>query len=135
MKINKLIRAIKGFKRRGFYVVMDGRVSSVTLSKALYNHMMRKDRTNMYLHVFQAKDSRQYCFAFREDFEQLRTARTVFTELQYNSEHKKIGFHTDHPTVSGILSEYKLPVDKMVRLSVYPRYTDNGEVFYEIQRP
>lgn len=135
MTLKRITRAIKGLRYRRSYVVLDGRVSSVTLSKGLYNLMMSKERADMYLHVFQAKDSQQYCFAFREDFEQLRTAKTVFTELQYNSEYKKIGFHTELPTVSGILSEYDLPIDKKVRLTVIPRKTGNGETFYEIQRP
>lgn len=135
MILKRITRAIKGFKYRRSYVVLDGRVSSVTLSKGLYKHMMSKERADMYLHVFFAKDSKQYCFAFREDFEQLKTAKTVFTELQYNSEYRKIGFHTERPTVSGILSEYGLPIDKMVRLTVFPRKTANGETFYEIQRP
>lgn len=135
MTIKKITRAIKGLRYRSSYVVLDGRVSSVTLSKGLYKHIMGKERTDMYLHVFLAKDSKQYCFAFREDFEQLKTTKTVFAELQYNSKYKKIGFHTERPTVSGILSEYGLPIDKMVRLTVIPRKTGNSETFYEIQRP
>lgn len=135
MIMKRLTRAARAFRFRGYFAVMDGRASSVTVSKALYGDMTRKERQDMHLHVFRAKDSGLYCFAFREDFEHLRTAKTVFTELQYNTEHRKIGFRTDQPTVSGILSDYGMPVDRAVRLSVFPRRTANGEVFYEIQRP
>ena len=89
----------------------------------------------MYIYVFKSGDTRQYCFAFREDFEQLRDAKTIFTQLQYNAQHKKIGFSTTQPSVSGILGDYNLPLDRKVRLTVFPRKTTNKEVFYEIQRP
>ena len=135
MTIRRIIRAIKGLRYRRCFVMLDGRGNSVTLSKGLYRHIMRKERDDMYIHVFKAGDSRQYCFAFREDFEQLKDTNTIFTQLQYNAEHKKIGFSTTQPSVSGILDDYNLLLDRKVRLTVFPRKTSSNEVFYEIQRP
>ncbi len=134
MKIKNITRAVKALWYRGYYVVLDGRVNSVTISKKLYRHMMRKERSSTLLHVFRTRNG-NFCFAFRDDFEQLKTTNTIFVELQYNTEHNKIGFRTDEPSVTGILASYKLPLDKMVRLSVLPRKTRTGELFYEIQRP
>ncbi len=138
MKIKYLsdkVRAIKALWFRKYYVVLDGRANSVTLSKSLYHHMTAKERPDMFLIVFEANDTKQYSFAFRSDFEQLLQAKTYFCELQYNAEHNKVGFRTDNPSVTGILANYGLPTDKMVRLSVLPRKTANGQTFYEIQRP
>lgn len=133
--ISNTIRAIKGLWYQNFFVVLDGRANSVTVSKCLYHHMTKNDRKNLSLHVFKVSDTKMYCFAFKEDFEALRDAKTIFTELQYNNEHKKIGFRTDKPSVTGILSEYGISAEGMVKLSILPRKTANGEIFYEIQRP
>lgn len=133
--LNKKIRSMKKYWFRHFYAILDGRVNSVTLGKCLYKHMMRDERESTEICVFKASDTQMYCFVFREDFLQLASASTVFTELQYNTEHEKIGFRTDQPSVNFILSEYGLPIDKAIKLSVYPRKTGNGQVFYEIQRP
>lgn len=129
------IRSIKGLWYHKYYVVLDGRANSVTISKALYDHMMRYDRSNTEIFVFQSIDTQLYGFAMREDFEALRNANTVFCQLQYNEEHRKIGFRSDHPSVTYICYQYNIPTDKMVRLSVLPRKTAQGETFYEIQRP
>lgn len=131
---NKL-RAIKGLWYINFFVVLDGRCNSVTVSKCLYHHMTKPERSDYKIFVFKTSDTKQYCFAFREDFEQLKDTNTIFTELQFNEKHKKIGFRTDKPSVTGILSEYGIQAEGMVRLSVLPRKTDNGSTFYEIQKP
>lgn len=133
--LSNKIRAVKGLWYKNFFVVLDGRANSVTISKCLYLHIKKNDKKDLSLHVFKASDTKQYCFAFREDMEALRDAKTIFTELQYNSEHKKIGFRTDKPSVTGILSEYGISAEGMVKLSVLPRKTGNGETFYEIQKP
>lgn len=133
MRIKDITRAFKALWYHDYYVVMDGRVNSVTISKGIYRHMMRKDRASTLLLVFRCDGN--YCFAFRDDIEQLKTISTVFVELQYNTEHGKIGFRTDSPSVMGILASYSLPLDGLVKLTVLPRKTKAGEPFYEIQRP
>lgn len=133
--LDNKIRSMKNLWYRNFYAILDGRVNSVTLGKCLYKHMVRDERESTQICVFKAGDTKMYCFAFREDFKQLADASTVFTELQYNTEHEKIGFRTDQPSVNFIMSEYGLPIDKAVKLSVIPRKTGNGQTFYEIQRP
>lgn len=133
MKFKDIIRATKALWYHGCYVALDGRANSVTISKGLYRHMMATERDSMLLIVFRSGGN--YCFAFRDDFEQLKSANTVFVELQYNTEHGKIGFRTDNPSVTGILASYNMPMDRLVKLSVLPCKTKAGETFYEIQRP
>lgn len=138
MKIKYLsdkVRAIKGLWYRKYYVVLDGRANSVTISKALYDHMMRYERTSTEIFVFDCSDTLQYGFAMREDFEALRNSKTAFCQLQFNEKYRKIGFRSEHPSVTAICDSYNLPLNKMVRLSVLPRKTAKGETFYEIQRP
>ena len=71
----------------------------------------------------------------REDWEELRKANTTFTQLQFNQKHKKIGFRSDYPSVTAILDEYNLPLNRMVRLTCIPRKSQKGEPYYEIMRP
>lgn len=134
--LSNKIREIKGFWFRKYYVVLDGRANSVTISKSLYNHMMRYERNkSTEVLVFRSGDTKLYSFAMREDFPILLETQGYFCPLQYNEQYKKIGFRSDHPSVTAILDDYNLPLDRMVRLSVIPRKTGNGETFYEIQRP
>lgn len=133
--LHSKVRLAKTLFYHGFNAVLEGKANSVTISRRLYNHMMSKARPTSQLIVFESNDSHLYSFAFRDDFPQLQEAQTVFTELQYNNVHHKIGFRTDQPSVTAILHSYGLPTDASVRLSVLPRHTATGEVFYEIQRP
>jgi hypothetical protein len=135
MKKKNIIRAIKGLWYRKYFVVMDGRVNSVTLSEALYKHIMRKEWKNTDIIVFDTNDTQQFAFAMRDEFETLKEAKTNFSSLQYNSDHHKIGFRSDSPSVNAILDQYGCPLDRLVRLSVIPRKTVRGETFYEIQKP
>lgn len=133
--LKKITKTIRGLWYRKYYVVLDGRADSVTLSKAIYGHITQKSRSDTDIFVFEANDSRQYAFAMKADFEALRNVKTTFCQLQYNSDHHKIGFRSQQPSVTAMLTAYGCPIDKMVRLSVIPRKTKRGETFYEIQRP
>lgn len=129
------VRAIKGFWFRKYYVVLDGRANSVTISQSIYSHMMRVEHTSTDIVVFKSGDTGLYSFGLREDFDYLKKSKSNFCTLQFNEEHKKIGFRSDCPSVTAILDDYDLPLNRMVRLSVIPRITSLGEPFYEIQRP
>lgn len=135
MKFKYLKDKINGFRYRNHYVVLDGRANSVTLSKGIYDHIMRKERSDNSVFVFGLPDRGTYAFCMREDWEELSQANTIFTQLQFNQKHKKIGFRSDYPSVTAILDEYNLPLDRMVRLTCIPRKSCKGEPFYEIIRP
>lgn len=135
MKFKYIIDKVNGFRHRYNFVILDGRANSVTLSKGIYDHIMQKERTEHSVFVFRLSDRGTYGFCMREDWEELRKANTAFTQLQFNQEHKKVGFRSDLPSVTAILDEYNLPLNRMVRLTCIPRKSGKGEPYYEIIRP
>lgn len=135
MKFKYIIDKVNGFRHRNNFVILDGRANSVTLSKGIYDHIMQKERTDHSVFVFRLSDRGTYGFCMREDWEELCKANTAFTQLQFNQEHKKVGFRSDLPSVTAILDEYNLPLNRMVRLTCIPRKTGKGEPYYEIIRP
>lgn len=135
MKFKYIIDKVYGFRHRNNFVILDGRANSVTLSKGIYDHIMQKERTDHSVFVFRLSDRGTYGFCMREDWEELCKANTAFTQLQFNQEHKKVGFRSDLPSVTAILDEYNLPLNRMVRLTCIPRKSGKGEPFYEIIRP
>ena len=135
MKFKYIIDKVKGFRYRNHFVILDGRANSVTLSKGIYDHIMQKERTDHSVFVFRLSDRGTYGFCMREDWEELCKANTAFTQLQFNQEHKKVGFRSDLPSVTAILDDYNLPLNRMVRLTCIPRKSAKGEPYYEIMRP
>ena len=135
MKFKYLIDKVNGFRHRNVFVVLDGRANSVTLSKGIYDHIMQKERTENSIFVFRLSDRGTYGFCMREDWEELRKANTAFAQLQFNQKYKKVGFRSDYPSVTAILYENDLPLDRMVRLTCIPRKSAKGEPYYEIMRP
>ena len=135
MKFKYLIDKINCLRHRNDFVVLDGRANSVTLSKGIYDHIMQKERTDNSIFVFRLSDRGTYGFCMREDWKELSKVNTIFTQLQFNQKHKKIGFRSDYPSVTAILDEYDLPLDRMVRLTCIPRKSAKGEPYYEIMRP
>ena len=71
----------------------------------------------------------------RDDWEELRKSNTAFTQLQFNQEYKKVGFRSDLPSITAILDDYNLPLNRMVRMTCIPRKSGKGEPYYEIMRP
>ena len=135
MKFKYLIDKINGFRHRNDFVVLDGRANSVTLSKGIYDHIMQKERTDNSIFVFRLSDRGTYGFCMREDLEELRKANTAFAQLQFNQKYKKVGFRSEYPSITAILDDYDLPLDRMVRLTCIPRKSAKGEPYYEIIRP
>ena len=135
MKFKHLIVKVLWFKYRNYFVILDGRANSVTLSKGVYRRIMQKERTDNSVFVFRLSDRRTYGFCMREDWEELCKSNTAFTQLQFNQEHKMVGFRSDRPSVTAILDEYNLPLNRMVRLTCIPRKSQKGEPYYEIMRP
>lgn len=133
MKIAYLQDIINRFRYRKYNVVLDGRANSVTISKAIYDRIMTTEHVKTDIFVFKVSDTQLFCFCMREDFEALAYDNLAVSQLQYNEQHHTIGFRSDKPSVTAILTEYGLPVDRMVRLNVRPRKTTKGETYYEIQ--
>ena len=135
MKFKYLIDKINGIRHRNTFVVLDGRANSVTLSKGIYDHIMRKERLDTSIFVFRLSNRGTYGFCMREDWEELRKANTYFTQIQFNQEYKKVGFRSEYPSITAILDDYNLPLNRMGRLTCIPRKSAKGEPYYEIIRP
>ena len=135
MKFKYLIDKINGFRHRNDFVVLDGRANSVTLSKGIYDHIMQKERTDNSIFVFRLSDRGTYGFCMRDDLDELRKANTAFAQLQFNQKYKKVGFRSEYPSITAILDDYNLPLNRMVRLTCIPHKSAKGEPYYEIMRP
>ena len=135
MKFKHLIVKVLWFRYRNYFVILDGRANSVTLSKGVYRRIMQNERTDYSVFVFRLSNRRTYGFCMREDWEELRKSNTAFTQLQFNQEHKKVGFRSDLPSITAILDDYNLPLNRMVRLTCIPRKSGKGDPYYEIMRP
>ena len=129
MKFKHLIVKVLGFRYHNYFVIMDGRANSVTLSKGVYRRIMLKQRTDHSVFVFRLSDRGTYGFCMREDWEELCKANTAFTQLQFNQEYKKVGFRSDRPSVTAILDEYNLPLNSMAHLFVTCVGCKSGEPF------
>lgn len=113
-----------------FYVILDPADNSVTLSKALFNHMA-KEGGNASVFVFYEPQAMEYGFVVNPGIDQ----PTQLCNIQYNDKYKCIGFETLNPSVGKILYDYNLPSDKKVRMSVSVKTTKVNSQYYCICRP
>lgn len=129
MIFNKITKWWQSFR---FYIIADPADNSVTLSKALFNHM--KDNAHegdeARIFVFKITDSSSFGFMTNPSIEQ----PTQMCNIQYNGKYRCIGFETLCPSVGQILYTYGLNASQRVKLSVCRR-TVQGKVYYQIERP
>ena len=129
----KILNWLKAFKLRRLYVIADPADNSVTLSKALWHHILKntpcKDSAKVF--VFAVPDNNVFGFILNPHLD--RT--TQIADLQYNAKYRSIGFESLCPSVNYIFYRYRLPVDTAVRLSVTVRHTGNGDMYYQLDRP
>lgn len=115
------------------YIIADPADNSVTLSKALFNHIKNNafegDEARVF--VFRITDSGCFGFMINPGIEQ----PTQMCDIQYNGKYRCIGFETLCPSVGQILYTYGLNVSQCVKLSVSVCRTGQGKVYYQIERP
>lgn len=130
MIFNKITKWWQSFR---FYIIADPADNSVTLSKALFNHM--KDNAHegdeARIFVFKITDSSSFGFMATPSIEQ----PTQMCDIQYNGKYRCIGFETLCPSVGQILYTYGLNASQRVKLSVSVCRTVQGKVYYQIERP
>lgn len=130
MIFNKITKWWQSFR---FYIIADPADNSVTLSKALFNHM--KDNAHegdeARIFVFKITDSSSFGFMTNPSIEQ----PTQMCNIQYNGKCRCIGFETLCPSVGQILYTYGLNASQRVKLSVSVCRTVQGKVYYQIERP
>ena len=130
MIFNKITKWWQSFR---FYIIADPADNSVTLTKALFNHM--KDNAHegyeARIFVFKITDSSSFGFMANPSIEQ----PTQMCDIQYNGKYRCIGFETLCPSVGQILYTYGLNASQRVKLSVSVCRTVQGKVYYQIERP
>ena len=103
---------------RSMYIIADPRDNSITLSRRLVRRMgvMKAEQAKVF--VFKTNDKYQrYAFTLNPQL----TEPTQLCDIQYNTQHRCIGFETLCPTVNKIFYDYRLPLAKAVKLSVRSR--------------
>lgn len=97
------------------YVIADPTDNSITLSKALFDHIKRNAKEGDAARVFVFKvTGGSYGFMTNPDIEQ----PTQMCDIQYNDRYRCIGFESLCPSVGHILYHYVLPAERRVKLSV-----------------
>ena len=130
MIFNKITKWWQSFR---FYIIADPADNSVTLSKALFNHMKDNAHEGVEARIFVSKisDSSSFGFMTNPSIEQ----PTQMCNIQYNGKYRCIGFETLCPSVGQILYTYGLNASQRVKLSVSVCRTVQGKVYYQIERP
>lgn len=108
------------YRHRSLYVIADPADNSVTLSRALFEHMdvMNQEQAKVFMFSVgggSAGTGIIYAFTLNPDIQQ----PTQLCDIQYNSKYRTIGFETLCPTVNRILYDYGLPNCK-TKLTVEP---------------
>lgn len=113
-----LAKRWRWYRHRSLFVILDPADNSVTLSRALFNHMdvMSLDVAKVYVFSVSAGSAsgNVYAFTLNPDIDQ----PTQLADIQYNSKHRSIGFESLCPTVNRIFYDYGLSPLSKVRLSV-----------------
>ena len=116
-----------------YYIIADSNDNSITFSHTLYNHIERHahfaDKAKVF--VFSVPKSGTYGFMINPELEQ----PTQLADIQYNDKYKTIGFESLCPTVARIFCDYRVPLDKIAKLTVSVRKLHNGKLYYNIERP
>lgn len=116
-----------------FYVIADPADNSITLSKALFGHIMNNAHEGDYARVFVFKIPHTGCFGFMTNPEIEQP--TQMCDIQYNDKYRCIGFESLCPSVGQIFYEYGLGATGRVKLSVSPQRTCNDKIYYQLERP
>lgn len=114
-----------------YYVIADPSDNSITLSKALFNHMKNNANEGDDARVFVFRVEDVYGFMVNPGI----TQPTQMCDIQYNDKYRCVGFETLCPSVGQILYSYHLPAKQKVKLSVRICRTNKGKVYYQIERP
>lgn len=136
-----LLGVWRWYRHRSLYVIADPADNSVTLSRALFEHMDVMNQEQAKVFVFRlfvaSRHCRVYAFTLNPDIQH----PTCLADIQYNSKHRSIGFESLCPTVNRIFYDYGLPYDRPVKLSVEPATVPCGSpqgktfTYYKLLRP
>lgn len=123
---------INWFKlRRRYYVIADASDNSITISKELYEAMGVENAEDIRIFVFRVKD----CFGFAINCEETKSGNVQYSNLQYNSKHKSIGFETLNPTVNMMFYDFKLPATMTLCKLTVTKEKTKGRNYFKIHKP
>ena len=116
-----------------YYVIADPSDNSITLSKALFEHIKDNARETDVANVFMflVNSTRHYAFMVNPNIDQ----PTQLCTIQYNDKYHCIGFVTLCPSVGHIFYNYGLPATTRVKLSISIHKTPQGNIYYQLDKP
>ena len=116
-----------------YYVIADPSDNSITLSKALFEHIKDNARETDVANVFMflVNSTRHYAFMVNPNIDQ----PTQLCTIQYNDKYHCIGFETLCPSVGHIFYNYGLPATTRVKLSISIHKTPQGNIYYQLDKP
>lgn len=117
--------------RRRMFVVADATDNSITFSSALCKDVMKQNPSKAKVFTFIIKDNGipYYAFTVDPDIKE----ETQFSEIQYNSKYRCVGYESLVPSVTRIFNEYGIS-DSKKKLAIRVRYVCKMKI-YIIQRP
>ncbi|MGN0032450.1 MAG: hypothetical protein ACI358_01520 [Candidatus Limimorpha sp.] len=128
-------KIIKWCNSLRYYVIADPNDNSITLSKALFNHIKSnaKGSDAARVFVFRINTTQLYGFMANPSIKQ----STYMCDIQYNDKYRCIGFETLCPSVGQILYDYGLPATQCIKLSVTPQHTQDNkrQIYYQLDKP
>nr|DAI13841.1 MAG TPA: hypothetical protein [Caudoviricetes sp.] len=120
-----LIRKIKAFVNRKYYVILDGTTGNITMSQSLRDKVLAGSDGS--LSTFIVKQNGKFAFT---------AADHLKGQAEIHEAHVEgAAFTPDDPSVSHMLWKYCLPYNIKVKLSVTPDKTDSGIPIYIIEPP
>lgn len=122
--MNIIKRLYESLRWWGMYVIVDPSDDSITLSKRLYNHMDKScggKLKDVYSFSIPGVECVEYAFCCNplENGYLNEEDHAPISPVQYNSEHKCIGFYAECPTANRIAYDYMLRLAP-TKLSVRP---------------
>lgn len=116
-----------------YYIIADPADNSITLSRALFNHIRKHAREDdqARVFVFRVAQNGRYAFMPNPGISQ----PTQMCDVQYNDKYQCIGFETLCPSVGQIFYDYALAPTKCVKLSVSIQKTAQNKIYYQIEKP
>jgi hypothetical protein len=116
-----------------YSVLLDPADNSVTLSKKLFQHIVRNNNgsDSARVFVFRISDTDTFAFMVNPPIEQ----STQLCDIQVNDKYKCVGFETLCPSVGYMFAAMSLPAHRQVRLSVSINTNVDGKFYYLLMPP
>lgn len=130
-----LQRLLQFLLPRRYYIIADTADDSITLSRALYRHILSHFHTphTDQLRAFVFSIPHRHTFGFVINHQHDRP--TIEAPILYNAKFKTIGFQSTCPSVNRIFYDYRIQDHLKVKLTIKILHLPNGIPYYEIQPP